>query len=126
MMRLESDWGEVLLAAANGALKCDSLDWSPEPATCLVMASGGYPGTFETGKKITGIEAVRDAVVFEAATKRVGDELFTNGGRVLGVTARGADLRTSIDRAYAAVDQIHFDGMHFRRDIGARGLRRYK
>jgi phosphoribosylamine--glycine ligase len=125
MMRLESDWGEVLLAAANGALDTDHLDWSPEPATCVVMASGGYPGTFETGKKITGTESVKDAVVFEAATKRVGDDLLTNGGRVLGVTARGADLQTSIDRAYKAVSQIHFDGMHYRRDIGARGLRRY-
>ena len=125
MMRLESDWGEVLLAAANGALDTDHLDWSPEPATCVVMASGGYPGSFETGKKITGTESVKDAVVFEAATKRVGDDLLTNGGRVLGVTARGADLQTSIDRAYKAVSQIHFDGMHYRRDIGARGLRRY-
>jgi len=125
MMRLESDWGEVLLAAANGALDTDHLDWSPEPATCVVMASGGYPGSFETGKKITGTESVKDAVVFEAATNRVGDDLVTNGGRVLGVTARGADLQTSIDRAYKAVSQIHFDGMHYRRDIGARGLRRY-
>jgi len=63
MMRLESDWGEVLLAAANGELP-DRIDWSPEPATCVVMASGGYPGGFETGKKITGIESVEDAVVF--------------------------------------------------------------
>jgi phosphoribosylamine--glycine ligase len=125
MMRLESDWGEVLLAAANGALESDHLDWSPEPATCIVIASGGYPGTFEKGKKITGIESVSDAVVFEAATKRVGDDLLTNGGRVLGVTARGADLQISIDRAYNAVSQIHFDGMHYRRDIGARGLPRY-
>jgi phosphoribosylamine--glycine ligase len=128
MMRLGSDWGEVLLAAANGALHDDRLDWSPEPATCIVMASGGYPGSFETGKKITGIESVseKDAVVFEAATKRVGDDLLTNGGRVLGVTAHGPDLQTSIDRAYSAVHQIHFEGAHYRRDIGVRGLRRYK
>ena len=120
MMRLESDWGEVLLAAANGELP-DRIDWSPEPATCVVMASGGYPGGFETGKKITGIESVEDAVVFEAGVK----DGLTTGGRVLGVTARGADLKTSIDRAYQAVSKIHFDGMHYRRDIGARGLRRY-
>ncbi|HYA18276.1 MAG TPA: phosphoribosylamine--glycine ligase [Bryobacteraceae bacterium] len=125
MMRLESDWGEVLLAAANGALHCDRLDWSPNPATCVVMASGGYPGPFKTGRKITGIENVGDAVVFEAGVKREGDELFTAGGRVLGVTASGADLRQSIDRAYAAVARIHFEGMHYRKDIGARGLRRY-
>lgn len=125
MMRLESDWGEVLLAAANGALNCDHLDWSPDPATCVVMASGGYPGAFQTGKKITGIENVKNAVVFEAGVKREGNELFTAGGRVLGITASGADLQESIDRAYAAVGEIHFDGMHYRKDIGARGLRRY-
>lgn len=121
MMRLESDWGEVLMAAANGALTTDHLEWSPEPATCVVVASGGYPGPFETGRKITGIESVKDAVVFEAGMK----DGFTTGGRVLGVTARGPDLQTSIDRAYAGVRQIHFEGMHYRRDIGARGLRRY-
>ncbi len=122
MMRLQSDWGEVLMAAANGALDMDHLDWSPDPATCVVMASGGYPGPFETGKQITGLESIKDAVVFEAAVK----ERKTAGGRVLGVTATGPDLKTSIDRAYAAVHQIHFEGMHYRRDIGARGLRRYK
>jgi phosphoribosylamine--glycine ligase len=125
MMRLESDWGEVLLAAANGALNCDHLDWSPDPATCVVMASGGYPGAFSTGKKITGIESVEDAVVFEAGVKREGEDLITAGGRVLGVTASGADLQQSIDRAYAAVQKIHFENMHYRKDIGARGLRRY-
>ncbi len=125
MMRLESDWGEVLMAAARGSLNCDSLEWSPEPATCIVMASGGYPGHFETGKQITGIENVKDAVVFEAATKHESSHLLTNGGRVLGVTAKGLDLKTSIDKAYAAVSQIHFEGMHYRRDIGERGLRRW-
>jgi phosphoribosylamine--glycine ligase len=122
MMRLGSDWGEVLMDAANGALNYDHLDWSPDPATCVVMASGGYPGAFETGKKITGIDDVKDAVVFEAGVKNG----LTAGGRVLGVTASGADLKQSIDRAYAAVNKIHFDGMHYRHDIGARGLRRYK
>ena len=126
MMRLESDWGEVLMAAARGALDCDQLNWTPDPATCIVMASGGYPGSFETGKEITGINTIEDAVVFEAATKREGDRVLTNGGRVLGVTARGTDLKASIDKAYRAVNQIHFEGMHYRRDIGAKGLRRYE
>lgn len=125
MMRLESDWGEVLMAAARGALDNDRLEWSPNPATCVVMASGGYPGTFETGKKITGIEDVCDAVVFHAGTRRDGSGLVTAGGRVLGVTASGANLRASIDAAYAAVRKIHFDGMHYRKDIGEKGLRRY-
>ena len=123
MMRLESDWGEVLMAAAQGALPQTPLQWSREPATSVVMASGGYPGRFATGKKITGLENVKDAVVFQAGTKREGNDIVTAGGRVLGVTARGANLKQSIDRAYAAVKQIQFDGMHYRKDIGARGLR---
>lgn len=125
MMRLESDWGEALLAAARGELTPDALQWSPEPATCVVMAAAGYPGTPKTGDKISGLDDVADAVVFHAGTKRAGDDIVTNGGRVLGVTARGADLKESIDRAYAAVSKIHFDGMQYRRDIGAKGIRRY-
>ncbi len=125
MMRLKSDWGEVLQAAANGSLGNTSLEWSPNPATCVVMASGGYPGAFQTGEKITGIESVTNAVVFQAGTKREGEHLTTAGGRVLGVTASGPDLKTSIDTAYAAAAKIHFAGMHFRKDIGYRGLKRY-
>ncbi len=125
MMRLESDWGEVLMAAARGALDVDRLQWSPNPATCVVIASGGYPGSFETGKKISGIADVRDAVVFHAGTKRHGDDLVTAGGRVLGVTAAGVDLKASIGAAYDAVAKIHFDGMHYRKDIGNKGLKRY-
>ena len=125
MMRLESDWGEVLMAAARGALKMDKLQWSPNPATCVVMASGGYPGSYETGKTITGIETVSDAVVFHAGTKLTNGDLVTAGGRVLGVTASGADLKSSIDAAYAAVAKIHFDGAQYRKDIGNKGLKRY-
>ena len=125
MMRLEIDWGEALMAAARGALKPDALQWSPEPATCVVMAAACYPGTPQTGQKIFGLDPVSDAVVFHAGTKRIGDDIVVAGGRVLGVTARGANLKDSIDRAYAAVAQIHFDGMQFRRDIGVKGLERY-
>ncbi len=125
MMRLRSDWGEVLMAAARGTLACDQLDWATEPATCVVMASGGYPGTFPIGLPITGIENVDTAMVFEAGVKREDGNLVTAGGRVLGVTATGSDLKDSIDRAYAGVAKIHFEGMHYRRDIGFRGLRRY-
>ena len=125
MMRLKSDWGEVLMAAARGSLDRDRLDWSPEPATCVVMASGGYPGIFPTGQKITGLESVSGAVVFQAGTTRQGEDLVTAGGRVLGVTASGADLKSSINAAYAAVDKIYFAGMHYRKDIGYRGLQRY-
>ena len=125
MMRLESDWGEVLMSAARGALNCDRLQWTPDPATCVVLASGGYPGTFATGREIEGLENVRDAVVFHAGTSMRDGDLVTAGGRVLGVTARGVTLKESIDRAYAAVSKIHFDGMHYRTDIGSRGLKRY-
>ena len=126
MMRLRSDWGEVLMAAARGSLTVDRLEWSPEPATCVVMASEGYPGPIRTGDAIDGIESVNNgAVVFHAGTKREGDKPVTAGGRVLGVTAAGCDLAASIEAAYAAVGKIHFAGMHYRKDIGARGLRRY-
>ena len=125
MMRLQSDWGEVLMAAARGSLNSDKLDWSPEPATCVVIASGGYPGVFPSGAHITGIDSASCATVFQAGTKRDGTDLVTGGGRVLGVTASGADLKSSIAAAYAAVAKIHFAGMHYRKDIGYKGLQRY-
>ena len=127
MMRLESDWGETLMAAARGALRDDHITWSPEPAACVVMASGGYPGAFASGHAITGLTDITDATVFHAGTKRdvLSGDVVTAGGRVLGVTARGADLRQSLDRAYAAASRIHFAGAHYRKDIGARGLKRY-
>jgi phosphoribosylamine--glycine ligase len=125
MMRLASDWGEVLMTSARGSLRPDLLKWSTEPATCVVMASGGYPGSFQSGAKITGIEDVEGAVVFHAGTRRGGGDLVTAGGRVLGVTATGVDLQASVNACYAAVDKIHFAGMHYRKDIGKRGLQRY-
>jgi phosphoribosylamine--glycine ligase len=125
MMRLRSDWGEALMAAARGALTPDALVWSPESATCIVLASGGYPGAFETGKEITGLDSVRDAVAFHAGTRKEGDRIVTAGGRVLGITALGENLRQSIARAYAAVRGMHFEGMRYRKDIGAKGLKRY-
>ncbi len=125
MMRLESDWGEVLMAAARGSLKPDALQWSPEPATCVVMAAAGYPGTPQTGQKISGLDEVKDAVVFHAGTRRAGHDIVTSGGRVLGVTARGTDLKDSIDARLCRCLRIHFDGMQYRTDIGLKGLRRY-
>ncbi len=125
MMRLESDWGEVLLAAARGSLGTDQLQWSGEPATCVVLASAGYPGAYESGKPIRGLDAVRSATVFHAGTSERNGETVTAGGRVLGVTARGADLAASIATAYAACSAISFEGMQYRKDIGQKGLRRY-
>jgi phosphoribosylamine--glycine ligase len=126
MMRLKSDWGEALMAAARGALTPEALQWAPEPATCVVIAAEGYPGTPKTGQKISGLDDVTEAVVFHAGTKRIGDDIVTAGGRVLGVTACGTDLENSIERAYSAVSRIHFEGMQYRRDIGAKGLPGYK
>src|SRR6266849_1291042 len=91
------------------------------------MASGGYPGQFDSGFQITGIDKAEDsgATVFQAGTCVGANGLETAGGRVLGVTASGSDLAEAIDHAYTAVGKIHFDGMHYRRDIGAKGLKRY-
>jgi phosphoribosylamine--glycine ligase len=126
MMRLESDWGEALMACAQGRLRADHLRWSAEPAACIVLASQGYPGEYPTGKTIHGIDEVRNAEVFQAGTRLSADgTLVTAGGRVLGVTARGGDLRSAIANAYSAVRLISFEGMHYRKDIGFRGLKRY-
>jgi phosphoribosylamine--glycine ligase len=103
MMRLQSDWGEVLMAAARGTLTYDRLDWSPEPATCVVLASGGYPGHSQPENQSTGSNKSPMRVVFHAGTRMDDGTLVTAGGRVLGVTAQGSDLRQSIDKAYAAV-----------------------
>ncbi|MDQ1469346.1 MAG: phosphoribosylamine---glycine ligase, partial [Bryobacterales bacterium] len=124
MLRLESDWGEVLMAAAHGTVP-STLQWNPDPATCVVLASAGYPGKYPTGQNISGLDTVSEAQVFHAGTRRDGEGIVTAGGRVLGVAALGTTLRQSIGRAYAAVEKIHFEGMQYRKDIGAKGLRRW-
>jgi phosphoribosylamine--glycine ligase len=127
MHRLDSELLPVLLAASEGGLAGQHLQWKAEPSICVVMASGGYPGTFTTGRAIQGIEQAEatGATVFQAGTRKRASGLETNGGRVLGVTARGAGLADAIDNAYRAVQHIRFDGMHYRKDIGQKGLRRY-
>src|SRR5712691_1700856 len=125
--RLRTDLAAVLLAAAAGELGGVTLDWDPGPSVCVVMASGGYPGKFDSGFPISGINEAEaaGATVFHAGTRLGPHGLETAGGRVLGVTASGADLAEAIDRAYSAAQMIHFDHMHYRRDIGAKGLKRY-
>ena len=125
--RLRSDLADVLLAAADEQLHGVSLNWDPQPSVCVVMASGGYPGKFEVGFPISGIDQAEasGATVFQAGTQPGAQGVKTAGGRVLGVTAAGADLAEAIARAYSAVDAIHFDGSHYRHDIGAKGLKRY-
>ncbi len=124
MMRLNCDWAEALMASARGALTGNDLRWNPNPATCVVLASEGYPGTVINNRLITGLDKTQHCQVFHAGTRQTEAGIVTAGGRVLGVTALGKTLRESIDNAYAGVAQIHFDGMQYRRDIGFRGLRR--
>ena len=129
MMRLRSDLCEMLTASLEGQLAVLGARWSPNPSVCVVLASKGYPARSETGKEITGIESAESlggVKVFHAGTVFRNNQLLTSGGRVLGVTAIAEDLPTTIEQAYAAVSKVHFDGMHYRRDIGAKGLRRLK
>jgi len=123
--RLKNDLVELLEASVNGTLAEIALEWDPRPSVCVVMASGGYPGNYQKNKPIRGLEAaarMANTKVFHAGTARVGDQVVTSGGRVLGVTAWGEDLKRTRDAAYAAVDAIGFDDAHFRRDIAAKAL----
>lgn len=119
-----SSFADVLMRAATGSISGSRLSWNQEPSVCVVLAAAGYPGTPRTGNLIRGIENC-GAQVFQAGTKMDPDGLKTAGGRVLGVTASGADLQAAISNAYAAVDRIHFDGVHYRRDIARKGLKRW-
>jgi phosphoribosylamine--glycine ligase len=127
LMRLESDLLEALEASVNGRVSDGDFRWSPDASVCVVLASGGYPGTFEAGKKIAGLEpaaALEGVRVFHAATSVNDDVYFTSGGRVLGVTARAPDLHAAVERAYGAVANIGFEGMYYRKDIAARALKK--
>jgi phosphoribosylamine--glycine ligase len=124
MHRLDCDFGDVLMRAACGSLRGVELKWKKDPSVCVVMAAAGYPGTVKTGDLITGLED-RRAQVFQAGTRSGQRGLETAGGRVLGVTASGPDLGAAIANTYAAVERVHFEGMHFRRDIGQKGLKRW-
>jgi phosphoribosylamine---glycine ligase len=124
--RLKSDLSPVLLATINGTLKGVTLEWDERPSICVVMASGGYPGKYQIGKEIFGVDTIhemKDVVVFHAGTTYIGRHLNANGGRVLGVTAMGTDLQDAKNRAYKAVDKIDFHQAHFRTDIGDKGLK---
>lgn len=128
MARLQGDLVEILWATSTGKLSEVEFDFDPRATVCVVMCSGGYPGSYETGKPITGIEdaeAMQGVTVFHAGTKIAGTtELVTNGGRVLGVTALGEDLAAARDLANAACAKIHFEGAFYRKDIGDRVLSR--
>jgi phosphoribosylamine--glycine ligase len=125
MMRMDFDLAAALEAAASRKLHTFKPAWKPGASVSVVMASGGYPGAFKTGKKIEGLaeaKALPGVAVFHAGTKREGDSIVTSGGRVLGVTAAAASLDQAIAKAYQAVGKIHFEGAHYRIDIGAKGV----
>ncbi len=126
LMRLKSDIVEAMLATAEGKLDKITLKWDARPAVCVVLASGGYPDKYETGKVITGIDEARamsDIMIFHAGTKiNEQGQLVTAGGRVLGVTALGKNIAEAKRRAYNAVEKIHFDGMYYRKDISDKAL----
>jgi len=127
LMRLESDLVEALEASIEGRVSDGDFKWTRDASVCVVMSSGGYPGTFESGKRIDGLEeaaAVEDVKVFHSGTSKRDGVYYTAGGRVLGVTARAGDLDTAVARAYEACGKIEFEGAHFRRDIAGRALRK--
>lgn len=127
MMRLKGDLVAAMAAAARHRLEEAHLEWDPRPAVCVVMASGGYPGSYEKGFEITGIdqaEALGDVKVFHAGTAVADGKLVNSGGRVLGVTALGETIAAAQKRAYEAVERIHWQGCYYRKDIASRAIQK--
>lgn len=119
--RLETDLVDIIEAIADERLSELDIKWSQEACACVIMASGGYPGSYEKGKLITGLDGngqAQGVTVIHAGTKLEDGKFYTAGGRVLGVTAKGSDLREALDRAYKAVEKISFEGAFYRKDIG--------
>jgi len=119
---LENDLLEIIEATEAQRLGEIAIKWKQQSACCVVLASGGYPGKYTTGYPISGLEAVGEATVFHAGTREKGGQIVSDGGRVLGVTALGATLEEAIEKSYAAVKMIHFEGVHYREDIGKKGV----
>jgi len=124
--RIKSDIAELFMATARGELDGRNIEWDDREYVCVVLASGGYPGHYEKGKEITGIDEARreGALVFHAGTKVENGKLVTSGGRVLNVVGSGKDIKEAIDNTYRAVEKIRFEGMHYRKDIGSRAVER--
>jgi len=125
--RLKSDLIEVILKAEEGKLDECGLAWDEKACVCVVLVSGGYPGKYEKGKEIFGLdrfENTEEVVIFHAGTKAEQRKILTSGGRVLGVTALGSDIQTAINNSYIAATKISFDNMFYRRDIGKKALKK--
>lgn len=125
--RMKSDIVPIILACIDGTLDKMQMEWTDEPAVCVAIASGGYPGSYEKGKVINGLETadkMDNVMVFHAGTAKKDDSIVTSGGRILGVTALGNSIENAIKRAYEVVDKISFDGAYCRRDIGRKALNR--
>ena len=126
LMRMKSDIIPLLMACIDGSLRDVEIEWDSRAAICVVMASQGYPGAYKKGDVVYGLDeaaSMDDVFVFHAGTKRQGENTVTNGGRVVGVTALGDGIPHAIERAYQAVDRIHWEGAHYRTDIGRKALR---
>ncbi|MBI5417887.1 phosphoribosylamine--glycine ligase [Candidatus Poribacteria bacterium] len=124
--RLKNDLAEVMMAVVEGNLNKITLEWDNNPALCVVAASGGYPDNYEKGKVITGLNQLsgrNDVFAFHAGTALSGDKIVTNGGRVLGITGKGNNLKEAQKKAYSGVEKINFEKIHFRHDIGYRAIK---
>jgi len=121
--RLKTDLADIFMATVEGRLADIEIEWSDEAAVCVVLASGGYPGPYEKGKPITGLEQVDESVVFHAGTAAQDGQIVTSGGRLLGVTALGKELTEARAKAYADIGKIQYEGKHYRTDIALKALR---
>ena len=126
LMRLESPLVDALEACIDGRLAETTLSWTPGASACVIASSAGYPGSYKTGFPISGLDPaarIPGVRVFHSGTALLGDQIVTAGGRVLGVTAAAASLEEALARVYLAMEEIQFQGMHYRRDIGHRALK---
>ena len=128
LIRLETDLVDIIEAVLEKRLAGTEIKWSDDSAVCVVMASGGYPGSYEKGKVISGLDeaAAEGATVFHAGTAEKDGNIINTGGRVLGVTALGRSIPEAIDNVYRAVEKISWDGVQYRKDIGRKALKHLK